>query len=248
MLRYAALTRPTRRQPVGGLAVAALTAFAVSLFHDLEATIMILMWNLGTAAMIAGSGASSVAARSAGARRGSHADRVAGVTEPHRQRYRKEPLMDQRVRPSARPQAAPAGPFSRAERAVRSDAEEPRLRAEQHPDHAAQAQDGEGVRADDGRGLGPVGKVDRGFKRLIAHVASRAAGCQYCMAHTAGGALHFGVEDEKLAAVWEYQTSPSVQRGRARGARCRRRGASVPNAVTDEMFADAKALDRRPDR
>jgi len=50
----------------------------------------------------------------------------------------------------------------------------------------------------------PEGKVDRGLKRLIAHVASRAAGCQYCMAHTAGGALHFGIEDRKLAAVWDY--------------------------------------------
>jgi AhpD family alkylhydroperoxidase len=47
----------------------------------------------------------------------------------------------------------------------------------------------------------PEGKVDRGLKRLIAHVASRAAGCQYCMAHTAGGALHFGVEEQKLAAI-----------------------------------------------
>jgi alkylhydroperoxidase family enzyme len=47
----------------------------------------------------------------------------------------------------------------------------------------------------------PESKVERGFKRLIAHVSSRAAGCQYCMAHTAGGALHFGIEDEKLAAV-----------------------------------------------
>ena len=37
----------------------------------------------------------------------------------------------------------------------------------------------------------PEGEVDRGFKRIIAHVASRAAGCRYCMAHTAGGALHF---------------------------------------------------------
>src|ERR1051326_8289885 len=35
----------------------------------------------------------------------------------------------------------------------------------------------------------PDGKVDRGLKRLIAHVASRTPGCQYCMAHTAGGAL-----------------------------------------------------------
>jgi hypothetical protein len=33
----------------------------------------------------------------------------------------------------------------------------------------------------------PESKVDRGFKRIIAHIASRAAGCQYCMAHTAGG-------------------------------------------------------------
>jgi ketosteroid isomerase-like protein len=39
----------------------------------------------------------------------------------------------------------------------------------------------------------PDGKVDRDLKRLIAHVAGRTAGCQYRMAHTAGGALHFGV-------------------------------------------------------
>jgi AhpD family alkylhydroperoxidase len=42
----------------------------------------------------------------------------------------------------------------------------------------------------------PEGSVHRAFKRLIAHVASRAAGCQYCMAHTAS-ALQFGVEDAK---------------------------------------------------
>ena len=34
----------------------------------------------------------------------------------------------------------------------------------------------------------PECEVDRGFKRLIGHVASRAAGCVYCMAHTAEGA------------------------------------------------------------
>jgi len=40
----------------------------------------------------------------------------------------------------------------------------------------------------------PDSKVDRGLKRLIAHVASRAAGCQYCMAHSIEGAALFGVE------------------------------------------------------
>src|SRR6516225_1349847 len=53
MLRYAALLRPLEVSIVGGLAVAAVTAFALSLFHGLDATVMILVWNLGTAALIA---------------------------------------------------------------------------------------------------------------------------------------------------------------------------------------------------
>jgi len=40
----------------GSLAVAAITATALSLFHDLDATVMILMWNLGTAALFVGLG------------------------------------------------------------------------------------------------------------------------------------------------------------------------------------------------
>src|SRR5262249_61146956 len=83
----------------------------------------------------------------------------------------------------------------------------------------------------------PEGEVDRGFKRIIAHVASRAAGCQYCMAHTAGGALHFGLEDKKLAAVWEDQTSPLYSAAERATLDFALAAASVPNAVTDDMFA-----------
>ena len=32
--------------------------------------------------------------------------------------------------------------------------------------------------------MDPKGEVDLGFRRLIGHVASRAAGCLYCQAHT----------------------------------------------------------------
>ena len=35
----------------------------------------------------------------------------------------------------------------------------------------------------------PASTVDIGFKRLVAHMASRAHGCRYCMAHTAGAAM-----------------------------------------------------------
>jgi uncharacterized peroxidase-related enzyme len=86
----------------------------------------------------------------------------------------------------------------------------------------------------------PDSMVERGFKRLIAHVASRAAGCQYCMAHTAGGALHFGVEDEKLAAVWDYQTSPLYSAAERAALDFALAAATVPNEVTDEMFAEMR--------
>jgi hypothetical protein len=38
---------------LGGLAVAAVTSFALSLFHDLDATMIILIWNLGSAIVVA---------------------------------------------------------------------------------------------------------------------------------------------------------------------------------------------------
>ena len=54
MLRHAAWLRPTAVTVTGGLAVAAMTATALSLFHDLDATVMVLVWNLGVAALIIG--------------------------------------------------------------------------------------------------------------------------------------------------------------------------------------------------
>lgn len=49
MLRHAAPLRPRTVTVMGSLSVAAITAAALSLFHVLDATVMILMWNLGTA-------------------------------------------------------------------------------------------------------------------------------------------------------------------------------------------------------
>ena len=86
----------------------------------------------------------------------------------------------------------------------------------------------------------PEAEVDRGFKRLIAHVASRAAGCQYCMAHTAGGAMRFGINDAKLAAVWEYRTSPLYSEAERVALDFALAAASVPNDVTEALFGELK--------
>jgi hypothetical protein len=52
MLRYAAMLRPILVTMTGSLSVAAITATALSLFHNLDASVMILIWNLGTSALI----------------------------------------------------------------------------------------------------------------------------------------------------------------------------------------------------
>jgi uncharacterized peroxidase-related enzyme len=83
----------------------------------------------------------------------------------------------------------------------------------------------------------PDGEVERSFKRLVAHVASRAAGCQYCMAHTAGGALLFGVEPGKVADIWDFRTSSRYSEKERVALDFAIAAASVPNGVTDEMFA-----------
>ena len=52
MIRHAAPLRPLPVALTGSLAVAALTSSALSLFHEFDATIMILIWNLGSAALL----------------------------------------------------------------------------------------------------------------------------------------------------------------------------------------------------
>jgi len=86
----------------------------------------------------------------------------------------------------------------------------------------------------------PEGKVPSSFKRLIGHVASRSAGCQYCMAHTAEGAHKQGIDEQKLDAVWSYQTSPLFSPAERAALDVAVAAGSVPNAVTDEMFLELK--------
>lgn len=84
------------------------------------------------------------------------------------------------------------------------------------------------------------GTLDRGFRFLIAYISSRTAGCQFCQAHNISSASRWGISDEKLNAIWDYETSPLFTDAE-RAAFDYARGASVvPNAVTDEIFARVK--------
>ncbi len=82
----------------------------------------------------------------------------------------------------------------------------------------------------------PSGRVDLGLKRLVAHMASYAAGCQYCRAHTTVSATRHGIADEKMAAIYEYRTNPLFDARERAALDFALDAASVPNGVTDESF------------
>ncbi len=52
MLRHGSLLLANTLTLTGGLAVAAMSATALMLFHRLDASLMVLVWNLGTAALV----------------------------------------------------------------------------------------------------------------------------------------------------------------------------------------------------
>jgi len=88
--------------------------------------------------------------------------------------------------------------------------------------------------------MDPEGDVDLGFKRLVAHFASRAAGCQYCEAHSLVAANIHGVDQDKLDAIWEYQTSPLYTDAERTALDFALAAGSVPNGVNDAIMARLK--------
>lgn len=84
----------------------------------------------------------------------------------------------------------------------------------------------------------PEAKTPMALRAMVGFMASRAAGCLYCQAHTGSNAGRAGVEEAKIAAIWEYETSDlftDAERAALRFAQC---AASVPNMVTDDVFAE----------
>ena len=78
-------------------------------------------------------------------------------------------------------------------------------------------------------------------KRLVGHIVSRASGCQYCSAHTGFQATRSGgVEEEKIEAAFEYETSPLFTDAERAALRVAQAAATVPNSVTDEDFTELK--------
>lgn len=86
-------------------------------------------------------------------------------------------------------------------------------------------------------GVSTAGFIERGLSQMIANVTSLASGCRYCQAHTAAHAAHAGVDAEKIAHLWEFETSDLFTEAERVALRVALGAGNAPNSVTDEQFA-----------
>ncbi len=89
------------------------------------------------------------------------------------------------------------------------------------------------------------GRVTSELKRLIGHVASTAAGCRYCEAHTIRAAQRFGAAEgadaRRLEQVWSYASSELFTATERAALEFARAAASVPNDVTAAIGNELRA-------
>ena len=85
-----------------------------------------------------------------------------------------------------------------------------------------------------------TGVIEAELKQLMAMVASTAHGCEYCQAHTSHAAHQHGASHDKVAAVFEFESSPLfIDRERA-ALRLAWHGALQPNQVSDADFEELR--------
>lgn len=86
------------------------------------------------------------------------------------------------------------------------------------------------------------GELDPVLKRMIATITSGAAGCRYCQAHTAHGAVQMaGADAEKIANVWDFHVSDLFSDAERAALNLALAAGSQPNDTTDAHFRALEA-------
>ncbi len=84
------------------------------------------------------------------------------------------------------------------------------------------------------------GTVSEELKMLVSLVTSQASGCRYCQAHMTNLASIYTASDEKIRAVWEFETSLLFSPAERAALRLGYRAALVPNEATAHDFDELK--------
>src|SRR6185295_258248 len=79
-----------------------------------------------------------------------------------------------------------------------------------------------------------TGTVPVGLKPLVAIVASTAAGCRYCQAHETVDAKMRGVDEAKIAEIWDFERSSRYSEAERAALRFASDASFVTSAVTPD--------------
>lgn len=84
------------------------------------------------------------------------------------------------------------------------------------------------------------GRISGVLKQMVASMVSSAAGCTYCQAHTAHVAERRGADEQKLAQLWQFESSALFSDAERAALRVAHGAGCVPNAVTDEDMEELR--------
>ncbi len=86
----------------------------------------------------------------------------------------------------------------------------------------------------------PDGTVDPALRWMVAHVSSLSNGCTYCSAHTFKNGADNGVSQDKLDAIWEFETSELFSAAERAALRIAMTGGQCPSHASSEDMAELK--------
>lgn len=84
------------------------------------------------------------------------------------------------------------------------------------------------------------GTVSEGLKMLVSLASSMASGCRYCQSHMSNLSSIYQVPDEKIAAVWEMDSSDLFSAAERAALRLAIKAGMVPNEASAEDFDELK--------
>lgn len=84
------------------------------------------------------------------------------------------------------------------------------------------------------------GTVSEELKMLVSLITSQASGCRYCQAHMTNLASIYKASDQKIRAVWEFETSTLFSAAERAALRLAFHAALVPNEAGAEHFDELK--------
>ncbi|MDA0241399.1 MAG: carboxymuconolactone decarboxylase family protein [Proteobacteria bacterium] len=83
---------------------------------------------------------------------------------------------------------------------------------------------------------------DPDLRQMMFHIMSLSSGCRYCQAHSVTFMNRRGmnIPADKVAALWDYETSPLFTDAERAALRFAQASGCVPSAVSDENYEELR--------